>query len=662
MGRYRKYISNAEKQAAFRLQHPGYLRVLSEETKVKNRLRAKAQAKQQQSIQRISEWAKLNPERVRQSKMDWYTEQKQSLPFIAIDGEGITLEGKHIYTLLSSSLNLSIERWSDDGLSTQSCFEFLFNHLDKGIIVGFALNYDVNMWLKDLEPIELVELWKTKSLNWNGWTINWLKSKMFNLTYKNRRLTIYDVFGYFQTSFVKTGLDWKLFEADSKTHLMLEENKANRSAFNTKQRTTIKSYNLTECALLVQLMDKLRNATIEAGCMPRSWHGAASIAKALAAKYNIASHIEHHERMMPKFLRAYYGGRFQILQQGEFDKAYGHDISSAYPAALRTLPTSKGVWKKLDTYNPNKQWALYRVKWKTPPKEYLNPFPFRYKGEIFYPNKGEGWYYKPEIDVALQYYAKYIDIIEGYFFKPESDIKPYAFIDEIYAQRLKFKREGNDAQKALKLGMNSLYGITAQSVGWQGSRPKFQNYFAAGYITSICRAQVLELALKNKSSVIAFATDGVFSSKRLTDDVPGLGGWETDEIDNLFMLQSGVYSFGFEDNAQPIQKKSRGFRAASINYDELRKVWRTDGNLGKYSYTETRFIGLGSALPSLKEWRMWKECEREIDFTISDQIQILPNKILRILPDQPKYGLSEAYEPHKSWEEKDSAMGEFHDE
>lgn len=663
MGRYRKYLTNAEKQAAFRLQHPQYIRILSDETKEKNRQRAKANSTHTQSIERIRKWAKMNPERIREAKQEWYAEQKQNLDFIAIDGEGITVDDKHIYTLLSSSLNLSVENWKQ-GLSTQSCFEFLFSHLDKGILVGFGLNYDVNMWLRDLKPLQLVELWKTKNLKWNGWDINWLKSKMFTLTYKNRRLTIYDTFGYFQASFLKTGLDWKLYEKNDSTYKMLDENKANRSAFTTKQRTTIKTYNLKECTLLVTLMTKLRQATIEADCMPKSWHGAASIAKALAAKYKIEQYIERPERMQIKFLRAYYGGRFQILQQGEFDKAYGHDVSSAYPAALRTLPTSKGKWIHTSDYRPDKEWGLYRVKWKTNAKEYLNPFPFRCKGEIYYPNKGEGWYYKPEIDVALKHYPKAISIIDGYYFKSESQIKPYAFIDEIYAKRQEFKRQGNDAQKALKLGMNSLYGITAQSIGWQGSTPKFQNYFWAGYITSICRAQVLELAHRNKSSVIAFATDGVFATKRLTDDIPGLGGWETIEIDDMFQIQSGVYAFGYEseNEAQPIQKKSRGFRAASINYDELRTEWRKNGNLGKYQYKETRFIGLGSALPSLRDWCKWKECEREIDFTISDQIQLLPNKILRILPEQPKSTYSEPYEPHKTWEEKDSAVNETHDD
>lgn len=661
MPRHKIYLTNAEKQAAFRLQHPDYPRILSEETKEKNRARAREYSKQHPSIDRIRQWAKINPDKVKQAKQHWVEKQRQEETFIAVDGEGITVDNVHYYTMLSSSEKLTVENWKD-GLSTKACFDFLFAHKDKGILVGFALNYDVNMWLKDLTPLELVELWRTKNLDWNGWSINWLKSKMFKLTYKNRRITVFDVFGYFQASFVNTLLDWKLLEKGSKDHQHLEASKANRSAFGEKQRLAIKAYNLKECDYLVQLMTRLRQATIEADCMPKSWHGAASIAKVLATKHKVAEHIERPERMQQKFLRAYFGGRFQILQQGEFSKAFGHDVSSAYPAALKTLPTSKGRWIVTKEYRPDKEWGLYHVKWKTNAKEYLNPFPYRYKGEIYFPNKGEGWYYKPEVEIALKHYPNAIDVIDGYYFKPASNDKPYAFIDEIYNKRIQFKKQGNDAQKALKLGMNSLYGITAQSIGWQGSIPQFQNYFWAGYITAICRAQVLDLAHKNKSSIIAFATDGVFATKRLTDDVPGLGGWETDEIDDLFMLQSGVYSFGYEDSAQPIKKKSRGFMAKSINYDELRAEWRKNGNLGKYQYTETRFIGLGSALPSLKDWRKWKECEREIDFTISDQVQKLPGSVLRILPEQPPNGISQPYEPHKTWEEKDSANGILHDD
>jgi len=660
MPRYKKYASNAEKQAAFRLQHPDYPRVLSEATIVKNRLRARLHSKQNNSIERIRKWAGINPERVIEAKRELYQRNKQNDPFIAIDGEGITKDDTHYYTLLSASTGESIANWND-GLSTNQCFNFLHSLYGKGILVGFGLNYDVNMWLRDLAKDELVELWRTKSLEWNGWSINWLKSKMFHLTRNKQRVTIYDVFGYFQASFLKTGLDWNLYEKDDSTYKMLEENKASRSVFTSKEKHTIKVYNLKECELLVSLMNKLRQATIQADCMPKSWHGAASIAKMLATKYKLNQFIDRPERMERIFLRAYFGGRFQILQQGEFPTAYGHDISSAYPAGLRTLPTAKGKWIRTAEYKPEKEWAVYRVKWKTPAKEFLNPFPFREKGLIYYPNKGEGYYYKPEVDIALKYYSKYIEITDGYYFKPENDEKPFAFIDDIYAMRLQFKREGNDAQKALKLGMNSLYGITAQSIGWRGAKPTFQCYFWAGYTTSICRASVLELALKNKSSVIAFATDGVFATKRLIDDVPGFGGWETDQIQNMFILQSGVYAFDNDDTAQPQHKKSRGFRAASVDYNELRDLWKREGNLAEYKYTETRFIGLGSALPSLKNWRKWIDTPRTISFTISNQVKH-DGEILRILPDQPKSTMSEPYQPHQDWIEKDSAMGETHDE
>lgn len=661
MGRKRIYLTDAEKQAAFRLQHPDYPRVLSEETKQKNRERAKLHSRHKESIERIRAWAKLNPEKIKQSKRLWEKKQRQEKPFIAFDGEGITVDENHIYTLFSSSLNLSVENWKE-GLATKSCFDFLFSHRSKGILIGFGLNYDVNMWLRDISKPELKILWNTKHLNYKGWSIEWLKSKMFKLGYKGEQITIFDVFGFFQASFIKTLVDWNLLTEDSEDYQILSESKANRNVFSSKEKRQIKHYNLKECSYLVELMNKLRDATIEAECMPKSWHSPAAIAKVLCAKNNVKDHIERNERLQIKWLRAYYGGRFQILQQGEFPKAYGHDISSAYPAAMRELPTSKGVWKKTSTYKPNAKWGLYLVEWKTPSKEYLNPFPFRWKSEIYYPNKGKGWYYTPEIDVAMRYYPKHVKVIEGYIFTPENDIKPFTFIDEIYAKRIQFKRENNDAQKPLKLGMNSLYGITAQSIGWRGQAPPFQNYFWAGYITSVCRARVLDLAQRNKGSVIAFATDGVFATQKLIDDVPGLGGWEVDEIDDLFMIQSGVYSFGFEDSAQPVYKKSRGFMAKSINYDELRTVWRLNGNLGSYKYKEIRFIGLGSALPSLNDWCKWKECEREIDFTISAQVQKQPGGILRILPDQPKIEMSEAYQPHQSWDDKDAVIGIMHDD
>lgn len=607
------------------------------------------------NLAKLYKWNEENETTARQSAIKRNLERRRSerlsYPFIAIDGEGFSRLRKHYYSMLSSSAQHTIENWST-GLRTQECFEFLHNYSGKGYLVGFYTTYDVNMMLVDVDLPNLQKLWDSGECYWNNWHIKWMPGKIFQLRKDGKQVVWYDVFGFFQKSFVKALLDWKIEVPQA-----IIDGKDNRKNFNKKDREEIKFYNLKECDLLVQLMNKLRDASIEAGYVPTSWHGAGALANVILKTNKVDKENVLDTELRPKFLAAYYGGRNQVLLQGEFDTAFAHDINSAYPYALTLLPSTIGKWSKSNknilSSNP---YTLYKVEWKTPKKEFLNPFPFRFtKGGfngIFWPNKGSGYYWQPEIEVAVEHYSKYIKILEAYEFAPSTDAKPFAFINEIFNTRRKFLASGNDAQIILKLGMNSCYGKVAQSIGSNGKPPAYQNYFWAGYITSYTRSQVLRLALKNKDSVISFATDGVIASEKLTEHnlTKQLGRWSVEPIENLFVLQPGVYCYDGSNHKTTI--KSRGFSYRSVDYSLLREIWRNDGILGDYKYSETRFIGLGTALqssPKLKNWRRWIKQDRVINFSPNGLTTMETGKTLRVYPHYSLAELSEAYKAKELW-------------
>lgn len=636
MPRNKIHVSNAARQAHYR------------------KSLTKEQRQTVAQLDKVYKWKEENAEKARSSVIKRNLERRRSerlaYPFIAIDGEGFSRLRCHYYSMLSSSEGHTIENWSS-GLSTSKCFDFLHQYAGRGFLVGFYTTYDVNMMLVDVDLPSLQKLWDSGECYWYGWHIKWMPGKFFQLRKDGKQVVWYDVFGFFQKSFVKALLDWKIEVPQA-----IIDGKDNRKNFSKKDREEIKFYNLKECDLLVQLMNKLRDAAIEAGYVPTSWHGAGALANVILKQNQVDKHNILDEKMRQKFVHAYYGGRFQVLQQGEFDNAYSHDINSAYPYALTMLPTTKGEWNQVLPEECETEWALCKVKWKTPKKEFLNPFPFRFTKQgfngVFYPNKGSGWYWKPEVEVALQYFEKYVEIEECWQFTPESDAKPFAFINDLFNTRRKFLREDNDAQIIIKLGMNSCYGKVAQSLGSNNKLPAYQNYFWAGYITSYTRAQVLRLALKNKESVISFATDGVMASEKLTEHnlTKQLGGWSVEPIENLFVLQPGVYTYDGSNHKTTI--KSRGFSYRSVNYDNLRSIWREMGILGDYRYSETRFIGLGSALqsnPPLKNWRRWIKQERVINFAPNGITSMETGKTLRVYPHYSLAELSEAYKAKQLW-------------
>lgn len=361
--------------------------------------------------------------------------------FIAWDGEGWDVNGRHEYTMLVSSRG--DELINPRGLDTYSCLLFLLKASTKypsnARHVIYSGNYDVNMMLRDLSREDLYTLWKTKKLTWRGLEIGYRHRKEFTVKLPKRTadgkpvwkvrkvhegtpeeetistkeyaasIVLWDVIGFYQGPFVDTlrkNLDIPQADLDA-----IKGMKGKRSDFTAGEVQQILDYCRQEVRylerLMVDLVSKLNHPSV-ALTLSR-WDGAGAVASAIYKKHKTKDHMDklthtHRRKTPPEHLRtflesvgmpsvneaaqfAYSGGRIENFQYGYYEgDVYHYDLVSAYPAAISTLPClACGRWRWVDQYIPGSfgmwlvQWD-YRGKSKATgeyPNKYVQPFFFR---------------------------------------------------------------------------------------------------------------------------------------------------------------------------------------------------------------------------------------------------------------------------------------------
>lgn len=527
-------------------------------------------------------------------------------PFIALDGEA-TDDG---YVLLANSLGITTTDLRVGGLHTVRCFEYLLRTPKPSIAVCFGLNYDVNNWLRDIPRQILKALWEKHVTYWRSYRIEWIPGRWFSLKdVDGRYVKVHEVFGFFQSSFVKALEAWGIGASEEISRM-----KGERGSFKAADIEAVTRYCLHECDLLVTLMDELRAACKQANIMPRSWIGAGAIAMSLLGRQGMDNHhaydldLASEQVVEDAVLGSYFAGRIELHRQGVFSRVKTADIRSAYPSAAMGLPSLDGAkLTRRKRFQPPPVHGVWHVRWDlghSPPL--VCPFPVRHKHAIYYPARGSGWYHGVEVAAAMAL-GYPVEVLEGYVLKVRDPSKPFAWIKPVFAERARLKAEGHAAEKVVKLGLNSVYGKLAQGYGFN-SRPRWQCYFWAGYITAATRSKILAVAAKCTDPIM-IATDGVFCRKlphNVRDGVQ-LGAWELGAVDQLFAAQAGVYQ-GIMPDREIL--KSRGFFAAEVDYDELRRGFELEGAHYVHHYPSKRFMGLGVSL-ARKDWGVWRTWREE---------------------------------------------------
>lgn len=503
----------------------------------------------------------------------------------------------------------------DRNLSTAQCLNLICDAADpEAIHFGFAFGYDVNMILRDLSQNHLRILHKKGSVRWDKYRIEYLPRKWFVVTDRvmNKTVKIWDVWTFFMTSAVQA---WKVYGVEvSETVLRGKEERGDIPY--EKLWTDIYPYWKEENLAYVQLMEKLREALHSADLYISAWHGPGAIASHSLQKHGMRRAMATcPEDVNLAAQYAYGGGRFDMHKVGRANaKVFEYDVNSAYPYAISQLPDlSRGQWTHVLSPSRIARFGVYRVRLRVNPfdpiSNFHRPMPFFHRdprGQISFPCVVDTWVWSPELWGMSSFPG--LEVCEGWEFEEEGGDSPFAWLAENYKIRQQYKAEGNAAQLALKLQMNSMYGKMAQRVGWNEEKktaPKWHQLEWAGWVTSYCRAMVYRAGLLAGTDLVAFETDAVFSLCSLADKLDigdGLGQWEETIFDDFIYLQSGC-RFGLRSGEW--ESKYRGFDRGSLSLDETMDVLSREPEHWTIMGTTRRFVGFAQALHT--DFSQWRE-------------------------------------------------------
>lgn len=587
-------------------------------------------------------------------------------PIVAWDGEGVAVadgEPQPYVLLMNSAGGVWYAR---DGLPTAEVFRALIqgarDHRKPTLHFIYGGSYDVNQWLRDLPEPLLRTLWKDGKVRWHGYYIEYRPRKMFRLKHlaSNLSITVWDAYPWCQRTFIAALAEY--LGRDYIDYDLIAAGKARRSTFADDEREYVQTYTSAELRALVLLVQELIARLYNADIYPNRWDGPGAAAAAMLGAHGMKAHkADTPAGVDYAGAVAYSGGRIELLQYGNYEGTiYHYDIHSAYPAAMVTLPSlANGAWQHYRGAPVLHAHALYHVVWRSPALGVVRPFyPFPFRaddGSIYYPPDGATWVWGPEYIAYCdnaEYWNMDVEVVESYVFNAISDARPFGWVGALYDLRAQWKREGNGAEWALKLGLNSLYGKLAQTIGWTDTRrPPYYQLEWAGLITSFTRAALLRAAMTNPDACVFFATDGLFATERLPLSLGGaLGEWGEEIHEGLTCVQSGVY---FVKDNGTWRTWSRGYNPDELKRDAILSAWRA--HTAKMQIPQTRYLTLGSALASpgkvSAHWRSWRTAPRDLSLRATGKRADATAKSARnparsLVRSEPAYVTGESLSQH----------------
>lgn len=562
----------------------------------------------------------------------------QARNFRGVDGEGGnvdepgTLFGKrHQYLSLRAGeflLNLGRPLRYDD------CFTFLTRLPPNRIDVSYFFDYDVTMMVRTM-PFERADRLLhrerrtmnnvTRPLDFDGWQLEYLPHKEFRVRdmsegNRNKWYSISDTGTFFQTSFLNTITKWNVGTPEERE--AIKRGKERRSGFEEFDAET-EYYNALEVLHLETLMEEFRLVCEDTGYVPKKWQGPGNLAAAMLQAHGVPRRDEipilQNESFRLLAQAAYYGGRFETTAVGPVSgPLFQYDINGAYVALLRSLPCLvHGSWTYVRE-RPRAGLWFGEISFNHDKAQWLYGFPVRRQdGTIFFPRQATGVYWSNEVAAAESAGAQ-TRFIQGWVYQSHCDCRWFSFVDDYYAQRLKYGKSTKGY--VLKLAGNSIYGKLAQSIGYA----PYANPVWAGIITAGCRAQLIRAYSQVQAqerylgeSCVMLATDGLFMTRRLSLPLSSrLGEWEETVLeDGMFIIQPGLYFTGEA-------AKSRGIERGKIvnmrpEFEETWKARLKDGQDHCVPVPVTNFVTAKQAILRRK-WNLagtWETDTRDVSFT-----------------------------------------------
>lgn len=576
---------------------------------------------------------------------------KSSTPikFVGVDGEGMTVKGKHKYVLFGVGQE-QIE--DENGLKWKDVFEFLYPFNRPGTaFAGFYLGYDFTQILSSLPQDRAFMLLTARGrelrkhrlpgkaphpVEYDGWQFDILAGKRLRIRPKgcdcptatcrcvhDPWMYVCDTGSYFQSSLL-TVLDPTKWQEG--TQVITEEEYETIKEGKEKRATAVldddmRRYNKLENNVLARVLHTVDLGFHDIGIHlpPSKWFGPGQAAQQWLKNEKVPT-AEDLKPCIPEWFSeaarmSYFGGWFEIMMHGIIPgETHEYDINSAYPSIIARLPClrhgnySYGVGIPTGLRNDSIVYVYGKVWSPSLPDgskgQHIGAMLHRDgNGRILRPCATEGWFDWWELKAAEK--AKLVKRIDNrgrqqiekwVRYDPCDCPPPMAGIADLYQKRLAVGK-ATPLGKGAKLVYNSGYGKFAQSVG----DPIFGNPIYASLITSGCRIQITNAIgthPQGRSAVAMVATDGIY----FLSPHPGLpiserlGEWEHNVKRDLTLFKPGVYwdnktRLEIAEGKSP-HFKARGFRAADFvaslsRVDSIFRGW--DNMAGGYEWPTVAF-------------------------------------------------------------------------
>lgn len=619
-------------------------------------------------------------------------------PICTIDGEA--LDGQ--YCLLqwrAPDGRIETIYTPDRRLTTRECLRHILDAPTQ-VLFGYSIGYDVSNWLADVPPSDIRPLYEVLRREVApGLRVTYTPGKAFivddaSRPHGERRRVIYDLFPFFQRSFIHALRSAGLTDQID----MIERYKHTRGAFSRGDLAGIQAYNEAELHGMARLFAELASWLDAAGLRVRYWYGPGSVARYAAKQRGVTlpeevvldalagrdPEAEPSEQPWAAVYRAFYGGRFELSAIGYQEQMYEYDLISAYPHAMASgMPcfACGGEWRR-ESWDARSQWSVWPVRWSPRPGQSImwGPLPVRGIGghSLAWTREHrswpDSWYHRCEVEAAMDALADQIEfeIGEGWGWHPACQHDPWSWVGDMARKRAAIKKAEPGHAQALKLALNSLYGITADQAGTTTTPdrvrrvrvPPLFNPYWSGLITARTRARLLEAVRVGGEDIIYLATDGVHARRPL--DLPTgseLGDWESpsDKRGRAAVFIAGG-NYCYEDH----DPKSRGVprtQLAGMPFEEYLAHYQRQQALGEWPFRDRHFVGVREAANRTRAQGMeaylqlantWEERTRAMVFDLA------PRREQRIdgrwiAPGEPEYQTRKLIE---AWTGADQAARE----
>ena len=499
------------------------------------------------------------------------------------------------------------------------CLKFLTYHIDNvnnntnGIIYRFMFNidFDIQAILK-LYPYQdkldfIDKLSKGITMEYKNqkhtYYLSWIRSKFFKIKVKERQksVLISDLYSFYNLSLGKSAKKFLKFRKDKIDGKRLN---TDLNYWCTHEKNIIK-YCIKDCNLTKDLgkllIDKIIKQDLK---LPKFLISPASLSKQNFRFDNFIPNLKHTPiKVIQIAYNSYFGGRFEVLKRGYFDKCFLYDIVSQYPSFIKELPDLfNGFWiesKNLRELPKEKCIGYFKVLVNIPMKEKLPTLPIKYKGLTCFSNGTHwNWYTWFDLDLMRDYI---VEIKKAIIFKPnDNNFNPFLKgIDNLMNKKKLIDKKNNELEyNIVKLTQNGLYGtfIERHEKYYLDDKGNiFKRYKAgilfnpiyASQITGFGRWSVIKDIPKTKQkNVIAIHTDSIITDidcNNYLDIGKDLGKWNLENTGKTIIIGTGIYQIGKKVKTRGIPfkyvknwfkflKKNKNQKSFTFVIEHMRKV------------------------------------------------------------------------------------------